>query len=71
MTMLDIDCFEHGKTCEILATEDHNEYIAGDDVNVVQEGTKITETAKSYLIGEGPSVGTFCVVVESELQSLI
>jgi len=53
MTMLDIDCFEHGKTCEILATEDHNEYIAGDDVNVVQEGTKITETAKSYLIGEG------------------
>ena len=43
--------------CEILVTEDHNEHIARDDVNVVQEGTKITATAKSHLNGEGPSVG--------------
>ena len=57
MTMLDIDCLKDDETCKILVTEDHNEHIAGDEVNVVQEGTKITATAKSHLNGEGPSVG--------------
>eukprot|EP00450_Noctiluca_scintillans_P001620 CAMPEP_0194485878 /NCGR_PEP_ID=MMETSP0253-20130528/6727_1 /TAXON_ID=2966 /ORGANISM="Noctiluca scintillans" /LENGTH=1972 /DNA_ID=CAMNT_0039325899 /DNA_START=10 /DNA_END=5925 /DNA_ORIENTATION=+ len=53
MTMLDIDCLKDDTSCEILVTEDHNEHIAGDEVNVVQEGTKITATAKSHLNGEG------------------
>ena len=43
--------------CEILVTEDHNEHIARDEANVVQEGTKITATAKSHLNGEVSSVG--------------
>ena len=54
LTLLDIDCHnDRWSICETIVTEDHDEYIKGEQVNVIQNGSEILAHANSHLNGEG------------------